>query len=66
MKKNRPTAAKSPKRPLKIADSAGKEDEQDFADPKELLNTDNDPASRVEDRLREISSPPPDRSATSL
>jgi len=66
MKKNRPTAAKSSKRSLKIADSAKKDEQQAFADPKELLNTDNNPESKLEDRLRDITSPPPDRSATSL
>ena len=41
-------------------------DERDFADPKNLLNSEGDPSSRLEDRLREEVTPPARRSATSL
>ena len=66
MKNNRPIPVKSSKRPLKIADTDSKREKRAFADPKALLNKDNEPASRVEDRLREAASPAEDRSATSL
>jgi len=52
-------------RRLKSAATSPRE-ERAFADPSHLLNRDNDPSSRLEDRLREAAAQPERRSATSL
>jgi hypothetical protein len=46
--------------------SASVADRRAFADPAELMNPDNEPAGRLEERLREAAAPAESRSATSL
>jgi hypothetical protein len=47
-------------------DRAAQRDKRAFANPASLLNPDNEPDSRVENRLREAAAPAQSRSATSL